>query len=183
MYLHKILLLLPLVGLISCSSSPNRAKPVGNNFTSGTIRLGGDLGYSTNGTGTMDGSARHLNGNAGYFVTDKVELGGSVNIEDVNKKHGSANLEAVSFAVYARAYSTTVGPLRTFAELGVGMGSVDAGPASVDFSTFQLSIGMLEFISKSVAVELALEETFYFFDSPNPDGSGLAINLGVSWYL
>jgi len=183
MYLHKILLLLPLVGLISCSSSPNRSKPAGLTFTSGTIRLGGDVGYSSNGTGSMNGNAAHLNGNAGYFVTDRVELGGSINIEDVNAKNGAADLEAVSFAAYARAYSSTVGPLRTFAELGFGTGTVDAGPASVDFSTFQLSIGVLEFVSKSVAVELALEETFYFFDSPNADGNGLALNLGVSWYF
>jgi hypothetical protein len=183
MYLHKILLLLPLVGLISCSANPIGSKPVGQPFTAGTIRLGGDLGYSSNGTGTMNGDAAHLNGNAGYFVTDIIELGGSINIEDVNRKDGLSDLEGVFFNLYGRAYSTSIGPFRTFAELGAGVGTVDAGAADADVQLVQVSIGMMEFITDSISVELALEETLYLFDSPAVDGNGLALNLGVSMFL
>jgi hypothetical protein len=183
MSLHKILLLFPLVGFISCSTNPIGSKPVGQNFTAGTIRLGGDLGYSSNGTGTMNGDAAHLNGNVGYFLTDVIELGGSINIEDVNAKNGPADLEAVFFNLYGRAYSTSVGPFRTFAELGAGTGTVSAGSADADANLVQVSIGMMEFVTENVAVELSLEETFYLFDSPAVDGTGLALNLGVSMFL
>lgn len=183
MSLHKILLLFPLVGLISCSSNPIGAKPVGQNFTAGTIRLGGDLGYSSNGTGTMNGDAAHLNGNVGYFVTDIIELGGSINIEDVNAKDGASDLEGVFFNLYGRAYSTSIGPFRTFAEFGAGVGTVEAGSADADAQLVQVSIGMMEFVTDNVAVELALEQTYYLFDSPAVDGAGLALNLGVSMFL
>ena len=183
MYLHKILLLLPLVGLISCSSNPIGAKPVGQTFEAGTIRIGGNLGYSSNGTGTMNGNAAHLDGSAGYFVTDLIELGGAINIEDVNAKNGAADLESVTFSGYGRAYSTAVGPLRPFAELGYGVGVVEAASSEVDTQVLMISIGMMEFITDDISVDLSLKESFYFFETPGVDGNGLAINLGVSFYL
>ena len=182
MYLHKILLLFPLACLISCASNPIGSPPVGQKFEAGTIRVGGDLGYSTNGTGTMNGDAVHLDGNAGYFVTDQIEVGAAFNIEDVNVKGGS-DLEAVSIGLYGRAYSSSVGPYRTFAELGLHSGNADASGSDADFNAVSIAIGMLQFISDDVAVELALEETFYGYSAPAVDGNGLAINVGVSWYL
>ncbi|MCP4093243.1 MAG: hypothetical protein GY747_07320 [Planctomycetes bacterium] len=182
MSLHKILLLLPLVGLVSCASNPIGSAPAGQNFEAGTIRVGGDLGYSSNGTGTMNGDAVHLDGNAGYFVTNQIEVGGAFNIEDVNVKGGS-DLEAVSFGVYGRAYNSATGPYRTFAELGLAVGTVEAGSTEADLTALSIAVGMLQFISDDVAVELALEQSFYGFDAPAVDGNGLALNVGVSWYL
>lgn len=186
MSLQKILLLLPLVGLISCASNPIGSASVGQKFEAGTIRLGGDLGYSSNGTGTMNGDAIHLDGNAGYFLTDLIEVGGQLNVEDVNVKSGT-DVEAVYFALYGRAYGTNVGPYRTFAELGLGynMGTISAstGPGEVDMTgTASLAVGLLQFMTDDIAVELALEETYYGLDGGG-DGFGLALNLGVSWYL
>ncbi|MDP7062358.1 MAG: hypothetical protein QF489_05420 [Planctomycetota bacterium] len=183
MSLHKILLLLPLAGLISCASNPIGSAPVGQTFEAGTIRLGGDMGYSSNGTGTMNGDAVHLDGNAGFFVTDLIEVGGALNIEDVNIK-GGADIEAVSFGLYGRAYNSASGPYRTFAELGMHAGTVESAFAEADLTAISIAVGMLQFVADNVAVELALEQSFYSFDdSAAVDGNGLALNLGVSMYF
>jgi len=184
MYLHKILLLLPLVGLISCASNPVGSTSVGQKFEAGTIRVGGDLGYSSNGTGIMNGDAVHLDGNVGYFVTDQIEVGAQFNIEDVNSK-GGVDREATYFAFHGRAYGTTVGPYRTFAEAAFGyqMGTVTAGSAEADIlGSVSVAFGLMQFITNDLAVELSLEETYIGFDGPG-DGFGLAANLGLSWYL
>lgn len=183
MSLKKILLLLLLVGLFSCSANPVYTEGPGARFAPGAFRVGGDLGYSSNGNGTMNGDALHLDGNVGYFVTDRIELGGAVNLEDVNRS-GQTDLEAVFFEIYGRAYSNTVGPYRTFAELGWGTGTVEDISSSVNANILTFALGMMQFVSEDVAVELTLEETFFSLDSASTtDGNGLSVNLGVSMFL
>jgi hypothetical protein len=182
MSLHKILLLFPLVGLVSCTSSPARTASPKPNLHAGGFRVAGDLGYSSNGNGTMNGKSVHMDGKLGYLVTDILEVGASLGYESVNREN-TADLDATFLSLYGRAYSTNAGPFRTFAEIGFGTGTATVGGSDADVNLISIAVGMMEFMTDDIAVELSLEDTFYGFSSPAVDGNGLALNLGVSWYL
>ncbi len=181
----KPLFLLLALAAIGCSTLPSHRSPDGVEFTPGTFRLSGDVGYSSNGNGSVNGNATQLGGSLGYFLTPGLEMGLGGDYEKVNRILSGQSLENTFLSIFARYYTTTVGSTRPFAELSAGMGTTSFGVAEEDLRVLAGTMGFLHFLSDTLAVEVAVEKTFYAFPNSSTaiDTDSWSGSVGLSWFF
>ncbi|MDA0666927.1 MAG: hypothetical protein O3A95_04125 [Planctomycetota bacterium] len=183
MKLTRILLLLPLAAFASCSSHPT-AQPQGVEFEPGLMRLSGDIGFASNGTGLLDGSAAQFGGAFGYFATENLEAGLSGDFDSINITGSDDNLEYAGLNIFGRYYTSTYGSTRPYAELSVGLGTASIGPGEENVTAIIGSIGVMHFIATDWAIELELQKSEYLLpDVSGGDTGAWGGSVGLAWFF
>ena len=183
MKLTRILLLLPLAAFASCSSSPT-AQTEGMEFEPGLMRLGGAVGYSSNGTGVLNGSAVQFEGTFGYFTTANIEAGLSGDFDSVNTSGSSDNMEYAGLNLFGRYYTATYGATRPYAELSAGLGTASLNSFEENVTAIAGAIGVMHFIDADLAIELELQKSEYLLpDTSGGDTSSWGGSVGLSWFF
>lgn len=183
MKLTRILLLLPLAAFASCSSHPS-AQPQGMEFEPGMMRLSGDVGYSSNGTGILNGSAAQFGGAFGYFATANLEAGVSGDFDSIDLPGGGDNLEYAALNVFGRYYTSTFGATRPYAELSAGLGTASIGAFEENVTAFHGAMGVIHFLNENWAMELELQRSQYLFpDTSGGDTGSWGASVGLAWFF
>jgi len=148
------------------------------------MRLGGDVGYASNGTGLLNGSAVQFGGAFGYFFTENLEAGLSGDFHSINIKGSQDNLEYTSLNLFGRYYTRTFGATRPFVELGAGLGTASVGSLEENVNSFTGTMGIMHFISEDLAIELGLSRNQYYLpDLSGGDTGSWSGSVGVSWFF
>ena len=179
MKLTRILLLFPLAAFASCSSHPTQ----GMEFEPGMMRLSGDVGYASNGTGLLDGSAAQLGGAFGYFATANLEAGLSGDLDSINVT-GSDNNEYTGLNGFGRYYTSTYGSTRSYVELSAGRGVFSNNVGEENVIALVGSIGVMHFVHTNWAIELELQKSQYLFpDTSGSDTGAWGGSVGLAWFF
>lgn len=183
MKLTRILLLLPLAAFASCSSHPT-AQPEGMEFEPGLMRLGGAIGFASNGTGVLNGSAVQLEGTFGYFTSENIEVGMSGDFDSINISGSADNLEYTALNLFGRYYTSTYGATRPYAELSAGLGTASVNSFEENVTAIAGAIGVMHFIDSDLAIELELQKSEYLLpDTSGGDTSSWGGSVGLAWFF
>ncbi|PCJ54206.1 MAG: hypothetical protein COA70_06120 [Planctomycetota bacterium] len=182
MKLTRILLLLPLAAFASCSSHV-ASHPDGMEFEPGMMRLGGDIGYASNGTGLLNGSATKFSGAFGYFATANLEAGLNGGFDTINVP-GPDNLEYTALNLFGRYYTTTFGTSRPYVELSAGRGTASLRSFEENVNSFAGAIGIMHFIDENLAIEMELQRSQYLLpDTTGADTGSWSGSIGLAWFF
>ncbi len=148
----------------------------GNWMMGGTI---GALGYS------FEGKSFNININprAGYFVSDGIAVGASVNGGLTTAKHAD-DVWTYGVAPFVRYYfpegSSSTGRFFGQGEVGIAGSSIGSG-ADIAFG---VGLGYAHFVTRSVALEAVAGYNYSKATTANATvHSGLGLNLGFQIYL
>ncbi len=103
----------------------------------------------------------------GTFVNANIEIGGELAyfMSDYEDNFGFAG-ESSGFAVgaYGRYYFVTDATQRPFAEIGLGVGTMEYGGPSADLALISLGIGSMQMLSDHTALEVILRYSMVGID-------------------
>jgi len=152
-------------------------------FEPGMMRLSGDIGYASNGTGLLNGSATKLSGSFGYFATANLEAGINGGFDTINIP-GPVDLEYTALNLFGRYYTTTYGSSRPYVELSTGLGTASVGSFEENVTAFAGAIGIMHFINEDLAIEMELQKSQYLLpDTTGADTSSWSGSIGLAWFF
>ncbi|MFK5956229.1 MAG: hypothetical protein QM477_07275 [Planctomycetota bacterium] len=152
-------------------------------FEPGMMRLSGDIGFSSNGTGLMNGSAAQLGGAFGYFFSANLEAGLSGDLDTIDRG-GGVDLDYTALNLFGRYYMTTYGATRPYAEISAGLGTASVGALEENVTALTGSIGVMHFFKEDLAIELELQNTSYLLpDVSGGDTDSWSGSVGLSWFF
>jgi hypothetical protein len=146
----------------------------------GTVLLGGTVGFN-NYYSEEDGyTIINLTPSAAFFTSDRLALGGGVNVSVIT--NGGANQTVIGVVPLVRYYFNGAGNIRYFGQGNLGFQNQKSGGFSEGYLVVGLGIGADFFINDRVAIEgiLGYSRTQAF------DGGGsntLGLNFGVAAFI
>jgi len=149
----------------------------------GSILIGGTAGFSvTNYPGDFNASVISVTPLAGFFITDKLAVGGGINLTFLG---GDADGSTIGLSPMARYYFNGDGSTRFFGQGGLTWQNVNPGG---DFDSqsafgFGLGVGLDYFFNERVALEAILG--YNNLKGEDDDGSTgtFGISLGVAAFI
>ncbi len=149
----------------------------------GNWMVGGSAGFNSEKTGSGPSSSTiELAPNAGYFVSNNIAVGASVDLMSVSNSGGSS----FNFGPMVRYYFVEMGKnAKLFANANIGFGSVKpAGATSSTSSTaWGIKAGPAFFLTKNVALEATLGySSMKWKDAPDAT-TNFGVNFGFQIHL
>jgi len=165
----------------SCTSLWN-AGTAGPKFQNGSYRLGGGMGvnFSDSEFNAVDTDTLALSFDVGRFYTENLELGLRADYTSIDA--GGAETDMADYLVFGRWYVTPGEATRPWIELAIGSSNVDNGATDLSGLLYSVGLGLTQFLSDRVALEVAIRNSVGNYDNDiESDSLDLGVGLAVFW--
>lgn len=150
--------------------------------TQGSILIGGTAGFTSTSAGDGDVTQVNFSPLIGYFVTDRVAVGGQLTM---NFLGGDADGSTIGIGPAVRYYFNGSGPIRFFGQGNFNWQTVDIGE---DFDSesgvgFGLGAGLDYFFNEHVALEAILGYNNFKFSDSDDSINTFGLSIGVAAFI
>lgn len=166
-----------LVACLSFAAAVAQAQPV-----KGSVLLGGNVGFSSVSVGDLGYTSFILSPVAGFFVTDRLAVGGEVSVQVLG---GDAEGSTIGASPLVRYYFNGNGSARFFGQGNFNWQSQDFGEG-FDAQTgigFGLGAGLDYFFNEHVALEVFLGYDNLKYEDADDAISTIGLSIGVAAFI
>jgi outer membrane protein len=148
----------------------------------GSVLIGGTAGFNSSSFDETNFSTIHLNPLLGFFLTDQLAVGVSVNLTAFG---GDSDGSTFGIGPFVRYYFNNSGEARFFGQAGISYVSTDPGEPLDSFSSFGFGVGAGAdwFLNPNVALEAILGFSSSKAEDADESTTTIGLNIGVAAFI
>ncbi len=151
--------------------------------TKGSILIGGTAGFTSTSSGDFNETLVSFSPLAGFFVTDRVAVGGQINMNFFGGD-GDADGNIIGIGPSVRYYFNGSGATRFFGQGNFSWQNIDFGDNFSDSGVgFGAGVGLDHFLNQYVALEAILGYNTFKFSDEEDGTNTFGLTIGVAAFI